>query len=187
MVRIEEANLSQAMKFAFEYFIQPLDTKGILSYRPVTQKDEEYLRDNPTNGIIFLKKHPNAKVAWVIVKFEQRKDKKFGQHAKFNHNIKISNKEQFKEFFGVEPSESFEWPEDMVIYARWDKTLETNKYAYRDFDETTPNFYMYTNHIKTNLNVVVKRLYRINEIIETNPDAIKGDQFNIPYSATNIK
>lgn len=189
MTRIEEANLSKAMDFTFNHFIEPLlsqEDKETLAYRPVTQKDNEWLRDNPATGIIYLSKHPNAKEAWVLVKFEQRTDKKFGQHAKYGSNIKITNVDEFKNFFGVEPSPDFNW-NDKVIYVRWDKTVETNPYAYRDFDETTPNFYMYTNHRKVNLETLVKRLLRINEIIETDPKAISGNMFNIPYSATNIK
>lgn len=192
MVKVEEATMSQAMSFAFEEFIQPILEKNgasdVIDYRPKSKANEEdssWSQDNPTTGLLYLKKHPNAKVAWVLVKFEQRTDKKFGQHAKYDNSVKINSPEKFKEFFGVEPAN--EWPTDMVVYARWNKKLETNKYAYRDFDETTPNFYMYTNHIRTNLDVVIKRLMRINEIIETNPKAIIGNQFNIPYSATNIK
>lgn len=186
-MKVSEANLSQAMKFMFDEFIKAkgLDPDGILAYRPVSQKDEEWLRDNATNGIIYLDKHPTCKAAWVLVKFEMTTDKKFGQHAKYGNSVKISNKEQFKKFFGVEPTN--EWADDMVIYVRWDKSIETNKYAYRDFDETTPNFYMYTNHLKTNLDRVIKRLYRINDILDTNPNAIRGNQFVIPYNATDIK
>lgn len=192
MVRVEEANMPSAMKFVFEEIIEPLLTQnnmeGKVDYRPKnSSKDDSWNRDNPTTGVLYLSDYPSCKQAWVLVKFEQRTDKKFGQHAKYDHNTKISNKEQFKEFFGTEPSSDFEWPEDMVIYARWDKRLETNKYAYRDFDETTPNFYMYTNHLKSNLDVVIKRLKRIQEILETNPKAIQGNQFVIPYSATNTK
>lgn len=185
MVKIAESNMSTAMKFAFDRFIAPHDPDGILDYRPKSQKDE-FLKDNPTTGFIFLKKHPEAKVAWVLVKFEQMTDKKFGQHVKYGNNIKIANKNQFKDFFGVGPSPNFNWSDDMVMYVRWNKKLEPNKRPNRDFDEYTPNFYMYTNHSKVNLDKLVTRLLRINEIIETNPNAIIGNQFNIPYSATNI-
>ena len=75
----------------------------------------------------------------------------------------------------------------MVMYVRWDKKLEVNKRPNRDFDEYTPNFYMYTNHSKVNLDKLVTRWLRINEIIETNPKAIIGNQFNIPYWYSSIK
>lgn len=185
--KISEANLSQAMKFAFDEFVSPHDPDGILDYRPVTQKDTAWLRDNTTTGIIFLKKHPNAKQAWVLVKFEQKRTNRVGQHTVFHNNVKVSSPEQFKEFFGVEPGPNFKFEDDMAIYVRWGKEQVANQNVTRDFDETTPNFYMYTNHLSANLDVVIQRLYRINQIIETNPNAIIGNQFNIPYSATNIK
>lgn len=191
-MKIEEATMSQAMNFAFDHFIKPIleknNAENIIDYRPKSKANEEdssWSRDNPTTGLLYLKKHPNAKVAWVLVKFEQRTDKVYGQHAKYGNSVKISNPTEFEEFFGVAPAT--DWPADMVIYARWDKTKETNKYAYRDFDETTPNFYMYTNHLHVNLDRVIKRLVRINDIIETDPKAIIGNQFNIPYNATDIK
>lgn len=186
MERISEANMSTAMKFAFEYFIAPHDPDGILDYRPKSQNDP-FLRDNPTTGIIFLKKHPEAKVAWVLTKFEQSTEKKYGQHVISHDNVKISNVEEFKDFFGVAPGPNFVFPDDMTIYVKWNKEKVVNKNANRDFDEYTPNFYMYTNHLKVNLNRLVKRLLRINQIIETNPKAIINGQFNIPYSATDIK
>lgn len=186
MVEIAEANMSNAMKFVFEKFIVPHDPDGILDYRPKSQQDE-FLKDNPTTGFIFLKKHPEAKAAWVLVKFEQLTDRRYGQHVKYGNNIKINSVDDFKKFFGTEPGPGFIWSDDMVMYIRWDKSLERNKRANRDFDEYTPNFYMYTNHLKVNLDRLVKRLLRINTIIETDPKAIVGNQFNIPYSATDIK
>lgn len=187
MVQISEANISSAMKFAFEEFIKPLDKEGILDYRPKNQKDEDWLRDNKASGLIYLKKHPTAKVAWVIVRFESRTDKVYGQHTITKENRKITTPQEFQDFFGVAPGPDFSWPEDLTIYARWDKEKVANKYANRDYDETTPNFYMYTNHLEVNLDKLIKRLYRIDEIINTDPKAIQGNVFNIPYSATNIK
>lgn len=186
-VKVEEANLSQAMKFAFDYFVKPHDPKNILAYRPTNQKDKEWLRDNNTTGIIYLKKHPGAKAAWVLVKFEQKTRKKYGRHQVAKQSVKISTPDQFEAFFGVQPAPDFNFAEDMTINVKWDKELVTNQNANRDFDETTPNFYMYTNHLSVNLDRLGKWLYRINQIIETNPNAIIGDQFNIPYSATNLK
>lgn len=37
-MKVAEANLSQAMKFAFDRFIAPHDKNHILAYSPVTQK-----------------------------------------------------------------------------------------------------------------------------------------------------
>lgn len=190
MVRVEEANLRNAMNFAFEEFIKSkdLDPANILDYRPKGNSDDDkrWIRDNPTTGIIFLKKHPNAKVAWVLVKFEETTNKVYGQHVTYDTNQKLSTPEQFAEYFGVDlPNKN--WDADTVVYVRSGKQKQINKNANRDFDETTPNFYMYTNHLKTNLDRLIKRLYRINEIIEKNPNAIIGGQFNIPYSATDIK
>lgn len=186
MVEIAEATLSKAMKFAYDSFIAPLDTEHLLDYRPVTQQDTDWLHDNPATGVIYLKKHPNAKVAWVLVKFEQRKTNVLGQHQVAHSNVKISSPEEFETFFKTKLSPDFEFPNDMTIYVRWDKENVLNKRYNRDFDETTPNFYMYTNHHKANLPTLIKRLYRINDIIDTNPKAIIGNQFNIPDSATKI-
>lgn len=46
MVRVEEANLSQAMEFTFKRLIEPKDPDGILDYRPINQKDKTWLTDN---------------------------------------------------------------------------------------------------------------------------------------------
>lgn len=186
-VRVAEANLTTAMKFVFDEFIAPLDTENRLDYRPKTKDDEAWLRDNKASGLIFLKKHKTLKEAWVIVRFESRTTNKFGRHAKYDNNIKITTPQEFEEYFGVLPGADFNWANDLTVYVKSGKRIEDNKFAYRDFDETSPNFYMYTNHIKVNLDKLVKRLYRLEEIVETNPKAIVGNVFNIPKTITDIK
>lgn len=190
MVQVQEANLSQAMNYVYDTFIKPLDTKGILAYRPITQgksqPDKQWLYDNPTTGVLYLKKHPNAKVAWVLVKFEHKTFKEYGMSSRAQNKIKITNLQEFKDFFGVSPGPDFKFTDDMAVYVRWDREQTRNTNPKRNFDETTPNFYMYTNHLKINLDKVIQRLYRINDIINKEPNAVIGNQFNIPYSATNI-
>lgn len=179
--RISEANLSNAMKFVFEHWIRPRDSEGILDYAPKSQSNKSYLRDNPTTGMIYLKKHPQAKQAWVLVKFEHR-EKTFVQQNRAQQHITIRTPQEFEDFFGVAPVQNF--TDDMYITAYWDKQKVTNANPTRDFDETTPNFYMYVNHLNVNVDKLVKRLYRINDIIETL--GTEGGLFNIPYSPTNI-
>lgn len=184
--KVSEANLPTAMKFVFDYFISPLDNKHLLGYRPTHDDRQRWERDNPTTGVIYLKKFPQLKAAWVLVKFEQTQDKVYGQHQVAQDKVTIRNVQEFQNFFGVTPSASFNWTPDMTMYVRWNKQNVVNPYPYRDFDETTPNFYMYVNHLKVNLDKVIQRLYRMNEILEKDPNAIKGDMFNLPYNLTNI-
>ena len=134
MFKVSEATLPKAMDYVYENFIKPHDPEGLLAYRPTGSQSglSSWQRDNPTTGIIYLAKHPQAKVAWVLVKFEQNKNKTYGQHVIYNDNVKITSKEQFKEFFGVEPT--IEFPEDMTIYVRWNKEKRTNNNPNRDFD-----------------------------------------------------
>lgn len=185
MVRVEEANISSAMGYVFDEIIKPLDPEGLLDYSPKTQKSS-WLRDNPTTGVIFLKKHPNAKVAWVLCKFEQKTDLKYGTHSVAQNKQKITSPQEFEDFFGVKLPADFNFADDMQINVSWDRQTLVNKNYNRDFDEYAYNFYMYSNHSKTNLKQLMQRLYRINEIIEKDPKAIIGNMFNIPYSATNI-
>lgn len=182
MIQISEANLSKAMGFTFETFIEPKDPEHILDYRPVNQKDSSWLRDNPTTGIIYLKKHPNAKEAWILVKFERR-EAEYGTSVVPQQRKTIRTEQEFEDFFGVAPKQNF--ADDMVIQVSWDKQKVTNKNAKRDFDETTPNFYRYGNHLAVSLDKAIKGMYRINEIIETTGSV--GNLFKIPYSATNFK
>lgn len=193
MHKIAEASLPDAMKFAFDNFIKDknLDPRGLLAYRPMPKNKEDkdsasWYRDNPTTGIIYLDKHPNAREAWVLVKFERRKDAKLGQHTIAHDNVKITTPEEFKEFFGVDPAPDFDFASDMTIFVRWNKERVTNTNVNRDFDETAPHFFMYTNHRRVNLDRLIKRLYRINDILDTDPNAIVGGVFSIPYSATDI-
>lgn len=181
MVRVEEANLSQAMEFTFKRLIEPKDPDGILDYRPVNQKDKTWLTDNPSTGIIYLKKHPNAKEAWVLVKFE-RSEPEYGTTVVPQQRKTLRTPQEFETFFGVAPSQG--WNKDTVVQVSWDKQEQVNKRTSTNFDETAPNFYMYTNHLQINLDKVIKRLYRINEIIETTGTV--GSLFKIPYSATNV-
>lgn len=183
MIKISEANLSQAMKFAFDEFIEPHDPDKILAYKPFNQKDKDWLRNNPTTGIIYLKKHPNVKEAWVLVKFESR-EKSFGTTTIPQQRTTIKSIEDFEEFFGVKPTKNF--TNDTVVMVNSDYKATPNKNPKRDFDETTPNFYMYTNHLKVNLDKLVKRLYRIDAII-TASGGTTGNLYKIPYSATDIK
>lgn len=181
MIKISEANLSQAMDFTFKRLIEPKDPDGILDYRPTNQGDTPWLRDNPSTGVIFLKKHPNAKAAWILVKFEPR-EATYGEQNIAQQKITIRTPQEFEDFFGVAPAKNF--ADDMVITARWDKQKVKNKNPKRDFDETTPNFYRYGNHLSVSLNKAIKGLYRINDIIEASGSM--GNLFNIPYSATNF-
>lgn len=182
-IRIEEANLAAAMDFAFNYFIKPLDKRDLLDYRPQkTNSNNEWQRDNPTTGVIYLKKHPNAKEAWVLVKFEQREQTSNIRKIPQQHKT-IKTITEFKDFFGVEPNQNF-IEGDTQVLVKWQKEEKVTR-PRRDFDETTPNFYMYTNHLKTNLSTVIQRLYRINDIIDTTGST--GDLFNIPYKLTDIK
>ena len=183
MFKISEANLSQAMKFTFEEFIENknLDPDHILAYSPKSQGDKKYLRDNPTTGLIYLKKHPNAREAWVLVKFGSR-EATYGQTTIPQTRKTIRTEQEFQDYFGVTPVKGF--TDDTRIMVTSDYQKVTDKNPKRDFDETTPDFYMYTNHLKVNLDKLIKRLYRINDIIEKT-GTIDG-LFNIPYSATDI-
>lgn len=186
--KVSEANLSQAMKFTFERDIAPYDKDGILSFAPKTQSKDGWLRDNPTTGIIYLKKHPNLREAWVMVKFERQDDVK-GTSVVSKSKAKISNEKEFEEFFGTKPGPDFVFPDDMTIYVRWDKETIVNKNFNRDFDETSPTYYMFTNNARVNKDKLIQRLYRINDIVEEGEEgkAIINGQFNIPYPATNVK
>lgn len=181
MVQISEANLSNAMKFAFNRFIEPLDTEHLLAYRPLNQS-EDWIKDNPTTGVVYLKKHPNAKEAWLLVKFEMT-EPEYGTSTVPQQRKTIRTKEEFIQFFDC--SEPKFWVEDIVIMVSWDKQKVTNKNPKRDFDETTPNFYRYGNHLSVSLDKAVKGMYRINEIIEKTGSV--GNLFKIPYSYTNFK
>ena len=181
MIKISEANLSNAMKFVFDTWIKPKDKDDILDYRPVNQSDNSWLRDNPTTGVIYLKKHPNAKEAWLLVKFESREEE-YGTSTVPQQRKTIRSKEEFQDFFGVSPQY---WEDDMLVQVSWDKQKIRNKNAKRDFDETTPNFYRYGNHLAVSLDKAIQGMYRINEIIETVGSV--GNLFKIPYSATNFK
>lgn len=187
-VRIEEANLATAMDFAFNHFVKPLDKRDLLDYRPrkidPESKDIEtaWQRDNPTTGVIYLKKHPNAKTAWVLVKFEQREETRSIRNVPQQHKT-IKTVNEFRDFFGVTPNQNF-IEGDTQVLVQWQKEERVTR-PRRDFDETTPNFYMYTNHLKTNLNTLIQRLYRINDYIDTTGS--ESDLFNIPYYLTDIK
>lgn len=185
MVKISEANLSSAMKYVWENFIEPLDTQHLLAYRPTSQKETAWLRDNPATGIIYLDKHPNAKEAWILVKFEWTKVKTYGMQNIPQKRKTIRNIVEFEDFFGTTPGPNFDFPDDMLIQVSWDKEPVRNKNPYRDFDETAPNFYRYGNHLQVSLDKAIQGMYRINEIIETVGSV--GNLFKIPYSATNFK
>lgn len=188
-VQISEANVIQAMKSVYQDIINLYpNAKEFLDYTPKDKESgEAWLRDNKVAGLLYLKKHKLVKEAWVIVRFESHKNKVFGQHTVFNNNKKITSPEEFKEFFGVAPSADFDFTSDMTIYVRWDKEQKQNKYANRDLDETAPNFYMYTNHRSVNLESLMQRLERINELVDKDPSIIKNGVFNIPIKYTNIK
>lgn len=181
MVRIEEANLSNAMKFVFDRWIAPRDTEQILSYMPKTQRDKTYLQDNPTTGMIYLSKHPQVKEAWVLVKFE-RSEPEYGTTVVPQQRLTIRTPQEFKNFFGVEPTNG--WEKDTIVQVSWNKQQQINKRTSTNFDESAPNFYMYSNNTKVNLDKLINRLYKINEIVETTGSI--GNLYKIPYSATNV-
>ena len=102
MYKIAEASLPDAMEFVFDNFIKSkeLDPRGLLAYRPApkNKKDKDsasWYRDNPTTGIIYLDKHPNAREAWVLVKFERRKDAKLCQPSHIQHF------QNYRQYFSV--------------------------------------------------------------------------------------
>lgn len=185
MYRVSEANLSSAMKYVYENYIEPLDKNHILSYYPKSQKNKDWLYDNPTTGLIYLNKHPSCKEAWVIVKFEYNTDKTYGLTTKSNNRQKITTPQELANFFGCSlPTQNFY--DDTTVTVTWNKEKIRNEHANRDFDESAPNFYMYTNNLKVNLDKLVQRLYRINTLLDVDPNIIKNSMFSIPYTNTNI-
>lgn len=141
------------------------------------------MRDNPTTGLIYLNKHPNVREAWVLVKFLSR-EATYGQTSVPQDRTTIRTVQEFENFFGVKPIKGF--TSDTVVLVNSNYQKQTNLNPKRDFDETTPDFYMYTNHSKVNIDKLVKRLYRINDIIES----LGGDEdglYNFPLGPTNIK
>lgn len=182
-IKISEANLSSAMKFVFDDMIKPLVERAgynsdFLAYSPTSQKDTNWLKDNPATGKIYLRKHPNVKEAWVLVKFEMtsKNDDLISTNVATEHKT-VHNKEEFKELFGVTPEF---YPEDMVVTAKWNKQQSTRKRP-RDFQETAPIFFMYVNHRKASLEKVIDRLYKINRIIEES-GGTTGNLYKLPYN-----
>lgn len=188
MVKIAEATLSEAMQYTFDNFVKPLDKRELLGYMPISQNDTAWLRDNKTTGVIFLKDYPSLKESWILVKFEQRTDSTYGKHTIAGNRVKITNLSEFQDFFGVLPGPNFDFTSDMTVTVTWDKQSIRNKYPNTNFDETTPNFYMYVSHRKVTIDKLVNKLYKIYDYIQEQPDkAIIGNQFNVPISLIDIK
>lgn len=180
--KVSEANLSSAMKFVFDTMIKPLEekysVKDFLAYSPTSQKDTNWLKDNPATGKIYIKKHPNVKEGWVLVKFEMttKNADLIGTTAPTEFAT-VHNIEEFEKLFGVTPKF---YPEDMLVTAKWNKQQSTRKRP-RDFQETAPIFFMYVNHRKASIEKVVDRLYKLYRMIEES-----GGTVGNLYKLTNI-
>lgn len=182
--RISEANLSDSMKFVFDRWVKPLDTRNILDYEPKSQKQtaNSWIKDNPTTGLIFLKDRPEVKEAWMLVKFSKPEPTYNMQNRPTEYKT-LRNVQDFTNFFGVAPQQN--WFSDTICVVSWNKQLQMNTNPNRDFDETTPDFYMYINHLKTSLTNAISRIYDIADNIIDEED--NYDKYRIPYSKTNAK
>lgn len=185
-VKIAESSLPQAMKFVYDTFI-PDEYKDIIDYRPKNSKDTEYLRDRKVTGLLYLKKFPLAKQAWSLVEFDEnfardedgtirKETAKYGKHAIYKNNVVLRTKEEFEKYFNVSLT-NYNWQPDTVVYVRSDKQIEDNKFPNRDLQESAPYFYMYIDHSQVNLDVMLQRMYRMNEILENNPNAFHSGHY----------
>lgn len=179
MVRIQESTISQAMQFVMDTWFP--GQEKLLEF----DNSKEWRIANPTTGKIRLVDFPQCKEAWVLVKFSELKKPKYGKSIVPQQHKTIHTEEEFRNFFGVEPTKGYE--PDMVIVCSWDKQEKQNKNTADRFDETTPDFYMYINHTNVNPKKIVKRLERINDAMHKLGVGNESKLYNLPYYLTDLK
>lgn len=152
--------MSQAMQFVMDTWFP--NQNELMEF----DDSHEWWKNNPTTGKIRLKgeKYKNCKFAWVLVKFTEVKKPNYGKSIVPQQYKTIHNEDEFYQFFGVMPKQNF--ASDMVIVCSWDRQEQQNKNTKDRFDETTPDFFMYTTHRSTNPQEIVNRLQRIKEILD---------------------
>lgn len=183
MIRIQESTIKQAMQFVMDEFISvhlSSKDKDLLEF----DDSKQWRTENPTTGKIRLKAYPQCKEAWVLVKFSEVKNPNYGTSIVRQQHKTIRSVDEFQEFFGIKPIKNF--TEDMIIICSWDKQTQRNKNTADRFDETTPDFYMYTTHIKTNIPEMINRLIRIKQAMDKLGVGNESKLYNLPYKLTEL-
>lgn len=186
MVRIQESTMSQAMQFVMDTWFPDVSSRTNADEGQLLRFDDsvEWRKNNPTTGKIFLNKYPLVKQAWVLVKFTELKNPNYGKTTVLQDHKTIRSIEEFREFFGVTPTQGFK--NDMVIVCRWNKQEQQNKNTSDRFDETTPDFYMYINHTNVNPEKIVNRLSRIKQAMDKLGVGNETKLYNLPYYLTDL-
>lgn len=168
MFRIEEASLAKAMDYTINTLFEGneyAEFRNIIAYSPTYGKNnKEYLKDNPTTGKIFLKDYPDAMEAWVLVKFLNTNKEPVSQN-RFTEYKTLRTEKDFEDFWGVIPTKNYS--QDMIINVSWNKQEVENEKPNRDFDETTPNFYMYSTHRKIGRKELAQKLIKTQDILDS--------------------